>query len=98
MHVNKSNVPVKLTFYLFKVIREVINVTREEPHYFTYILFHFLSLECTMFIKLHAVAVVVFIMFNNKSGSNGPPNVSPSRLWCLCFHANELHQNSDVSS
>ena len=51
-----------------------------------------------MFIKLHAVAVVVFIMFKNKSGSNGPPNVSPSRLWCLCFHANELHQNLDVSS
>ena len=76
---------VKSKFYLFKVIREVINVTREEPHYFTYILFHFLSRECTMFIKLHAVAVVVFIMFNNKSGSNGAPNVSPSRLLRLCF-------------
>ena len=72
-------------------------MTREEPYYFTHILFHFHSLECTMFIKRHVVAIVVFIMFNNKSGSHGAPNISPGRL-CLCFCANELHQNSNVSS
>ena len=36
-----------------------------------------------MFINRHVVAVVVFLMFNNKSGNHGIPNISPGRLYIM---------------